>query len=130
MSFDWIQYLYLAEELRKESVSSSLSLSEARFRSAISRSYYAAFCGARNFLRDFRKEVIPSTPAAHRIVREIFENSINERELSVAADLERLRIDRNRVDYNDKVGGLDSMSDFAIKLSQSVFGNIRALQNK
>lgn len=70
MSFDWTQYLFLAQELTKGSASSSNH--EAMLRSAISRAYYAAFCSARNFLRDHKKKVIPLTAEAHRIVKDIF----------------------------------------------------------
>ena len=49
-------------------------------------------------------------------------------ELDIATDLDRLRIDRNKADYDDEVLGLDSMSEFALKLCQNIFLNIRTLQ--
>jgi len=128
MSFDWTQYLFLAQKLTKGSASSSNQ--EAMLRSAISRAYYAAFCSARNFLRDSRKKVIPSTAVAHGIVKEIFGSSTDKIELAIATDLDRLRIDRNKADYNDVVRGLDPMSEFALKLCQNIFLNIRTLQNR
>jgi uncharacterized protein (UPF0332 family) len=128
MSFDWTQYLFLAQELLKDSLSSSNN--EAMLRSGISRAYYAAFCSARNFLRDQRKKVIPSTAQAHGIVKGIFEGSTNTLELEIATDLDRLRIDRNKADCEDAVHGLDSMSKFALRNCQNIFLNLRALQNK
>jgi len=126
MSFDWTQFLFLAQELTKSAASSSSQ--EAMLRSAISRAYYAAFCNARNFLRNHRNEVIPSTAEAHRIVKDIFGRSTDQEELAIAEDLDRLRIDRNKADYNDVVRGLDPMSEYALKLCQNIFLNIRTLQ--
>ena len=126
MSFDWTQYLFLARELTKGSTSSSNH--EAKLRSAISRAYYAAFCNARNFLRDDRKEVIPSTGVAHGIVKDIFGGSTDKIELEIEADLDRLRIDRNKADYDDDVLGLVSISEYALKLCQNIFLNINTLQ--
>lgn len=49
MTFNWSEYLDLARELTgKDTTPASQS---AKLRSAISRSYYAAFIQARNFLR-------------------------------------------------------------------------------
>ena len=126
MRFDWTQYLFLAQELTKGSRSSSNH--EAMLRTAISRAYYASFCSARNFLIDDKKKVIPTTGEAHGIVKEIFNGSTNIMELDIATDLDRLRIDRNKADYDDEVLGLDSMSEFALKLCQNIFLNIRTLQ--
>ena len=128
MSFDWTQYLFLAEELNKQAASSSKR--EAMLRSAISRAYYAAFCYSKNFLTDHKNKVIPSNPTAHELVRDIFDGYAGALELTIATNLDRLRTDRNKADYDDEVTGLDSMSAFAIRLCQEVFLNIRDLQRK
>jgi len=49
MSFDWADYLTLAQELADQAASSQST--EAKLRSAISRAYYAAFCKESNHLR-------------------------------------------------------------------------------
>ncbi len=126
MSFDWTDYLFLAQELTKGSTSSPKH--EAMLRSAISRAYYAAFCNSRNFLKNHRKEIIPSTAVAHKIVKDIFGGSTDKIELEIEADLDRLRIDRNKADYDDDVPGLVSISEYALKLCQNIFLNIRTLQ--
>ena len=126
MSFDWTQYLFLAQELTKPSGSSPNR--DARLRSAVSRAYYAAFCTARNYLRDDRKELIPSNVKAHKVVRDIFDSATDKRGLSIAKNLDRLRNDRNKADYDDHELALQSMSEFALKLCQSIFVNIRALK--
>ena len=69
MTFDWSEYLKLAQELAGQTVSPANE--EAKLRSSVSRAYYAAFCKARNYLRDIEGHSIPSTPEAHRYVREM-----------------------------------------------------------
>ena len=48
MSFDWHQYLDLAQELAGQQQKPSTE--DARLRSAASRAYYGAYCAARNKL--------------------------------------------------------------------------------
>src|SRR5687768_14761663 len=97
--FDWADFLEAAEDLAKRG-------DEAGLRSAVSRAYYAAFCSARNHLRDKRSIPIPKTGAAHRIVWDQFEAS-NDRDDRLIGTLGvRLRRSRNKVDYDDEVGRL------------------------
>ncbi len=56
MSFDWSEYLNLAQELAGKATTPASQ--EAKLR-AISRAYYAAFVQARNFLRDRDGLTIP-----------------------------------------------------------------------
>ena len=51
-AFDWKQYLDLARDL-SQPMTSDAGTREARLRSAVSRAYYAAFCHARNYSRDW-----------------------------------------------------------------------------
>lgn len=61
MKFDWLEYYDLAKELADINSNNSgdsaknpkSQISEAKLRSSIGRAYYAAFCIARNYLRDF-----------------------------------------------------------------------------
>lgn len=65
MSFDWSQYRDLAQELVGQTKSASSG--EAKQRAAISRAYYAAFCKARNFLRDKEKGHAPASFRTGRV---------------------------------------------------------------
>jgi uncharacterized protein (UPF0332 family) len=76
MTFDWSEYLKLAQELAGQAVSPANK--EAKLRSSVSRAYYAAFCKARNYLRDIGGHLIPSTPEAHIYVRDEFKRSPNK----------------------------------------------------
>jgi len=126
LSFDWTDYLLLARELKGGAV--SVGRREAKLRSSISRAYYSAFCSARNFLRDVRREIITSGARAHKVVKDTFENSGDQVETEVATNLERLRLDRNKADYDDNVSGLENMSGYALKLSEAVLLNIEQLR--
>ena len=118
MTFDWSEYLKLAQELAGQTVSPANE--EAKLRSSVSRAYYAAFCKARNYLRDIEGRSIPSTPEAHRYVRDKFKNSPDRLRRKIGDGLDRLRIRRNRVDYEDSVTGLPSMAIMSLKLTQDI----------
>jgi hypothetical protein len=47
VSFDWVEFLALANDLRGRL--GALYSEEAANRTAVSRAYYAAFCHARNY---------------------------------------------------------------------------------
>jgi len=63
MSFDWSEYLSVAQELASGANTSANK--EAKLRSAISRAYYAAFILARSYLRDREELLILRTNDAH-----------------------------------------------------------------
>jgi hypothetical protein len=48
MSFNWSDYLLLAEAMTKKP--NTPGPKEAALRAAVSRAYYAAFCASRNFV--------------------------------------------------------------------------------
>jgi hypothetical protein len=104
MSFDWVEYYKLARELT--GTPAAPANAEARMRAAISRLYYAAFCKARNYLRDREGLFIPTGPSAHRIVRDTFRNSRDSTRQKIGDRLDKWRIHRNRADYDDSVSGL------------------------
>ena len=107
MSFQWSEYLDVAQELAEQARNAPPELQEARYRASISRAYYAAFGKARDHLR-FQKNIQEPRPLVsstgerlniHQYVRETF---MNRRGLEgVGADLNRMRLYRNRVDYDD-----------------------------
>ncbi|MGQ9625942.1 MAG: hypothetical protein ACUVV0_03445 [Anaerolineae bacterium] len=126
MSFDWSKYLYLAQELAGQPTSPSGE--EARLRSAISRAYYAAFCKARNYLRDEEKLLVPPGGEAHRYVRDVFRTSSDSLYRRIGHNLARLRIDRNRADYEDFVVGLSSITVIDLKLAKEVISDLSTLR--
>lgn len=125
MSFDWSEYLNLAQELAGQATSPSSQ--EAKLRSAISRAYYAAFCKARNHLRDAEKHSIPRGGEAHPYVRDQFKKSANRVRREVGENLNRLRIDRNKADYDDTMAGLPATSKRALRRARRVISRVTGL---
>lgn len=127
MTFDWSEYLELAQELAGDGAGSSNE--EAKLRSSVSRAYYAAFCKARNHLRDVdeHKKILSEIPPkvnVHRYVRNQFKNSTDESHKKIGGDLDRLRLFRNAADYDDFVSGLESATATSLKLTRSVISTL------
>ncbi|WP_217355207.1 hypothetical protein [Aphanizomenon sp. UHCC 0183] len=118
MKFNWAEYLELAKELAD--ITSTISsdsetdskprISEAKLRSSISRAYYAAFCIARNYLRDVLHEPRLSKARTgdtneHQFVADEFRynKSKNKKMIEIGNDLGRLRQSRNKADYDDTI---------------------------
>ena len=119
MSFDWSQYFTLAKELATGQQTSPLH--EAKLRSACSRAYYAAFCLARNLLAN--KDRVPLPPdrsAHHKFVPDRFRSSPDALRQKIGLGLNRLRVDRNKADYDDSVSGLSTMTQTDIMMAQNV----------
>lgn len=102
MSFDWSEYLTLAQELASTSTNSPIK--EAKLRSAISRAYYASFCKARNLLIS-KEGPIPYGVNVHWYVVDKFETSSQAVYQTIGQFLHHLRSTRNIIDYKDKFHG-------------------------
>ena len=110
MKFDWSNYLEVAETLYNEVISTSIqvnsaSINEAKIRSCISRAYYSAFCLTRNYLRDFEGYSNLKTLkfSVHNYVIEELGNSKKRDFNKLGNILERLRLLRIQVDYEDYI---------------------------
>jgi uncharacterized protein (UPF0332 family) len=123
MSFDWLEYLDLARELAGQATNPSSQ--EAKLRSSISRSYYAAFCKARNHLRGEGYSI--PCQSTHRYVIDQFLHSRDRVRKRVGAHLDRLRNDRNKADYDDKVVRLSDMTTKALRLADQVISRLGGL---
>ncbi len=119
MSFDWADYLSLAQELSGNMVSQASQ--EAKLRSAISRAYYAAFCKARNHLRDKEGYLVTQEVEVHQDIRNEFKRSDDKEHRQIGQHLDRLRRDRNKVDYDDNVASLDKMTKQDLGLAEKIF---------
>jgi uncharacterized protein (UPF0332 family) len=125
MTFDWTEYLNLAQELAGQATKPASK--EARLRSSVSRAYYATFCEARNHLRDVEGHSILSTGEVHGYVRDEFKNSADRLKRQIGINLDRLRVYRNKVDYDDSVTGLSSMVTMSLKLARKIISALRTL---
>jgi len=90
MSFDWKEYLKLAEELAKGS-------KESYLRSSISRAYYSVFCISRNKTigKDYKRSDV------HNKVIEILKNKEDKSLRKAGLNLDELRRIRNKADYDE-----------------------------
>ncbi len=95
MSFDWSQYIELAENLISQAQGGNLD--HALFRSSISRAYYGAFCLARNKVADYDGEAHRTD--THRYVRESFLDSTAYEAMQVGHKLNNLLRQRKNADY-------------------------------
>ena len=103
MSFDWSEYLTLAQELTTKSATSSIQ--EANLRSAISRAYYAAIHKAQDHLIYKDNSPIPYPVNIHYYVVNEFENSNDTTRKKIGELLHHLRSIRNIADYQDSFFG-------------------------
>lgn len=94
--FDWATFLDLAEKLAKEP-------DESCQRAAVSRAYYAAFCSARNKLRDENKYTPTGHGNDHVNVWLCFQNGPDKEHKRIYQTGCILKRWRAQVDYNDEV---------------------------
>lgn len=142
MKFNWSEYYDLAKELADANLinpgdsanNPKSKVSEAKLRSSISRSYYGAFCTARNYLRDVLCDPILSKARTgdtneHQYVAREFElnNSKNKEMTEVGKDLGRLRLLRNKADYEDNINTLEKDTKYALKLAENVIKKVAEL---
>ena len=115
MTFDWQEYLLIAKNLYDNR--DDFADMEACLRASISRSYYAAFCTARNFARDYDGHTIARGQNVHSEVKRFYINSSNLKNKQVGNLLDRLRKFRNDADYEDNmtIDSLLSYSETALR---------------
>jgi uncharacterized protein (UPF0332 family) len=119
MSFDWSQYLDLAQDLFSQAANSSYT--DASLRSAISRAYYAAYHKARSRLYDKWGITVPADATAHATVRKEFKQKNHKQ---IATTLDRMRIDRNKADYNDAVVNLSNTAKENLRRATQVISEL------
>jgi uncharacterized protein (UPF0332 family) len=118
MTFDWYQYLVLAEYLYDNR--DTFPDREACLRAAISKAYYAAFCSARNYARDFDRLVLDESAQDHGSVKKHYIRAPDPKNRQVGNSLDRLRDSRNQADYSDSIEKLEELAKAAISQSKQV----------
>lgn len=113
MSFDWKEYYELSILLATDqTITGNI---QARFRSAISRCYFAAHNLAKDRLIriDHVNSINPTGEAHRQIIDEFSHHPIDElKEVSVI--LNRLRIERGKADYRENFGKLRQTVEFVL----------------
>ena len=99
MTFKWRDYRQLAHKL----VINNIELTEACFRSAISRAYYSALHHAIGHLVTTEDFVPDRHLSLHTEVINRFKNGSGQERQLIGAKLKRLQTHRVDADYHDKV---------------------------
>ena len=122
MSFDWVQYLGLAQELFEQASTSPLK--DADLRSSISRAYYAAFHRARSRLYEKWGISLPTDATAHIEIRRELRLRGQQR---IVVILNRMRVDRNKADYDDFITNLTFTAQENLRRAKQVIAELRSL---
>lgn len=127
MSFDWTEFLTLAEALQSDP--NSPGPPEAALRSAASRAYYAAFNCALKFAR--KEGFVPEKSGFdHQKIQAYFSTfkPPNPVRGKIGKELSRLWDHRRRADYDDTLGKRpDSLAYHAVGMAKRVIKNLRFL---
>lgn len=130
MSYDWAQFLQLAEGLQSQP--DLLGPLEASLRSATSRAYYAALQCALGFARQEGFEP-SSLGSIHHQVPDYFRRGHGPHgstRKKIALELSRLRSRRNEADYDNRLPQEASIhAQLAVGMAQSILMSLRALSN-
>ncbi len=125
MSFDWAEYLNLADRLVRDKA--LFTSDEACFRAAISRAYYSAFCAARNRARDRDGLIVTNTVSDHRLVKDHYERAPDRSRQKIGVWLDRLRLNRNQADYADAISGTVSLCNSSLARAHNVLDKLKTL---
>jgi len=97
MAFQWADFLVIAKSLHDSGKKTSLP-TDASFRCAISRAYYAAFCHSRDYAAANLGFVPTQKPKDHELLRV---HLAKHGKPTISTTLDRLRQWRNNSDYHN-----------------------------
>ena len=127
MSFNWAEYLSLAEVLCGIPVSGPPVGIEAQQRAAVSRAYYAGYVSAHNRLRDVDGVRAPEGENPPRFVRRQYMDDPDPLRRYIGIALGRLGVARNRCDYDDVVRELPQVTERSLARSAQILTTLRRL---
>lgn len=115
---NWRDFLLLASRLAAEA-------SEADWRTAVSRAYYAAFHVARRLFADLQF-IVPRADQAHQYLVFRLSNSGEAAAEQAGRDLETLRRLRNRADYDEAPALTQPQASAAVQLAAGIIQGLDA----
>ncbi len=121
--FDWEDYLQLARELRDGAQGDALC--EAKLRSAMSRSYYAAYMIARSYL-EAKGFTISDIRRSHELVWKEFKRDRANKQ--IWDDGTRLKLNRIRADYRPHARCADHDAEKSLLFAEDIIQRIRRLR--
>jgi uncharacterized protein (UPF0332 family) len=125
MSFNWSEFVTLAHALQQDP--SSPGPEEACLRSAISRAYYGVFCTVRARMRDRGAFKPTYTGKDHSSLPMQLQKSTNPVQKKVGLDLDRLRLNRRKADYDDVVANPSSLAEQSVHKARELLAVLKSL---
>ena len=125
MSFDWIDFLRIAKVFEQDA--DKTSISDAMYRTAISRAYYASFNSARLFLIDKGMLRSDERENIHYRVIEVFQQDPSDDWRQIGTWLERMRRDRNEADYDQRFRDLSKRCRRTVKRAEELIALLDSL---
>lgn len=125
MTFDWLEFARLADDLEKDANSGlGNPRREALLRSAISRRYYALHCQVRNL--SIPKGFIPHKSAdVHKDLVDFLYRSSDRSVRTMGFKLDTLRKHRNDADYEDAIRSIDYLLEKSHEVSKVISNALR-----
>ena len=123
MKFDWSEYVSLAQALHRDPTRPGPV--EACLRSAISRAYYGVFCMARNQMRDRGTFKPTHTGRDHSLLPEQLKASSNLAYRKIGLDLDRLRLNRAKADYDDVLANSSSLAEQSVRKAGELVARLK-----
>ena len=117
MSFNWEEYIKLANKLSQKEDESSL-------RTAISRAYYGVFCIARN-KKGYKNPAFRKGKNIHWIVINAYKNSAQSADRRIGKVLDSLRRRRNNADYDEDKEITRKMAQKTVLQARDILGNLK-----
>jgi uncharacterized protein (UPF0332 family) len=124
VTFKWADYHSLSQKLVAAPPD---GLDEAAFRCAISRSYYAAFCTARDWAQEHDKLRLTRSAADHGDVERHFRFSNDRERQKVGNWLKRLYNSRATADYDTNEAINASLAAATVQEAKNVLDKLPAL---
>lgn len=117
MSFDWKEYVCLAEDLLNRT-------EESCCRSSISSAYYGAFCMTRN-RKGLQNYKTGKGENIHWVVINAYKNSSDINEQNVGRMLDKLRKSRNDADYDERRSISRNLAERMVLSAKQILTNMR-----
>jgi len=123
MTFNWVDYLNLAEILIRERA--KLGYEEACQRSAISRAYYATFMSATQKAK--AEGWVTPGREQHRAIRNHFTKTTDKDRQRIGTWLQRLADNRESADYRDVAGDIQKVAELSLLEARKVIDTLGRL---
>lgn len=125
MGFVWKGFIDVAR-LLYQSGQQDGQIGEAAFRSAVSRSYYAAHCHSRNYALS-KGAKISTSGRAHREVIDYYSKHSDARMVSIGINLLTLLERRKKADYDDTATINERSTGNSIHIASQIIQQLRII---